>query len=206
EYGCHGMRCAAGRELMYFDRGGNAYPCPRSNVTAAARIGHYADEDFGARGDETNRALDAAMTVPAECGRCPAQGVCDYGCHAFNVAEGGFFAVNCDASKEVYGWVVEHLEVAARVFLNDRWRDSVRATGDTGAVRSGVELPSSLVWGLAEQLRLGLARFLARPHLDAAVLARRFRPQGEIIPLTVVEAPSAAAARCAVTVGERRSG
>jgi uncharacterized protein len=206
EYGCHGMRCAAGRELMYFDRGGNAYPCPRSNVTAGARIGHYADADFGTRWDEANRALDQAMAVPDECGRCPAQVVCDYGCHAFNVAEGGFFAVTCDASKEVYGWVVEHLEDAARIFLNDRWRDSVRATGDTGAVRSGVDLPPALVRGLAEQLRLGLARFLARPAVDAAVLTRRSWSRAEIIPLTVVEAPSAAAARSAVTVRERRSG
>jgi uncharacterized protein len=206
EYGCHAMRCAAGRGLMYFDRGGNAYPCPRSNVTAAARIGHYAAADFGARWDETIRALDLAMAVPEECGRCPAQVVCDYGCHAFNVAEGGFFAVNCDASKEVYGWVVEHLEKAARIFLYDRWRDSLKATGNTSVVRDGVELPPALVRELAEQLRVGLALFLAQSHLDAGVLTRRTQPRMEIIPLTVVQAPAAAVPSRAVVTTERRSG
>jgi uncharacterized protein len=206
EYGCHGMRCAAGRELMYFDRGGNAYPCPRSNVRSEARISHFAAADFAARWDETARALDLAMVTPDECGRCPAQLVCDYGCHAFNVAEGGFFAVDCDASKEFYGWVMDHLEDAARVFLYDAWRQLLVAEGNTTAVHGGVELPPDRVRELTAYLRAGLAQFLARPHLDRAVLARRFGRSEPIIPLTLIEAPRPAEARGTAHPSEWRCG
>jgi len=85
---CCAMRCPAGSELVYFDQQGDAYPCPRSNVTSDARIAHLDDPDFDVRWDGVIEALDAAMAVPAECASCPAQLACDYGCHAFNRAEG----------------------------------------------------------------------------------------------------------------------
>jgi uncharacterized protein len=187
--GCCASRCTAGRGLAYFDQRGNAYPCPRSNVTPQARIGHYADEDFDARWHETERELDAAMSIPSECRRCPAQLVCDYGCHAFNVADGNFFEVNCDATKDYFGWLQGRLDDVARIFLYIRWRERLEASDDHGALRGGVDLPARLVSGLADRLRRRLADRLSSPELSAETLERRYGWRDALVPVGALTRP-----------------
>jgi radical SAM protein with 4Fe4S-binding SPASM domain len=188
---CCDMRCGAGRQLMYFDQKGHAYPCPRANVTATARIGHYADKHFERQWDETIRQLDAAMTVPLECRQCPAQFVCDYGCHAFNVAHGNFFEVNCDATKDYFHWIKTHLEEVARIFLYNVWREQLKVVDDYEALQGGVDVPTHLVIDLAEQLRQRLAERLARQDLVPEILERRYGWRDDRIPLTVIDRPRA---------------
>lgn len=187
--GCCAMRCPAGTELLYFDRQGDAYPCPRSTVTPDARVAHYADADFDARWESAIDALDADMAVPDSCARCPAQLVCDYGCQAFNVAEGNFFEVNCDASKTYFGWVSEHLEPVARVFLLNQRREQLRAAGDRGAVRRGIELPGGLVRKLTERLEQRLAEHLIGPAVEPGLLERRFGWSDELVPRLAITRP-----------------
>jgi uncharacterized protein len=195
--GCCDMRCPAGSELVYFDHDGEAYPCPRANVTPDARIGHYADPDFDVRWNGVIHRLDAAMAVPDACARCPAQLVCDYGCHAFNHAEGNFFEVNCDASKDYFRWIEGHLEEVARVFLLMQWRAHQKALGDRAAVTAGTEVPDKLVRGLADRLDARLAEHLASPALDVAALDERYGWRTELVPQLEVKRPrvSAVAAR-----------
>ncbi|HYO32584.1 MAG TPA: radical SAM protein [Nocardioidaceae bacterium] len=181
--GCCAMRCPAGTELMYFDRRGDAYPCPRSTVTPEARAAHAAAADFDTRWEEALQGLDAHMKVPEGCARCPAQLVCDYGCHAFNVAEGNYFEVNCDASKTFLTWASEHLEAVARVFLLGRWRDQQRAAGDREAVRGGVALPDQHVNILTGRLHGALAKHLATPGVDIESLGHRYGWHDNLVPL-----------------------
>lgn len=93
--------------------------------------------------------------------------------------------------------MADHLEDAARIFLYDTWRESLKATGNYDAVQEGVDLPPTDVHGLTEYLRRGLAGFLAQPELDAATLTRRSRSRSDIIPLALIERPSAASRRAA---------
>jgi radical SAM protein with 4Fe4S-binding SPASM domain len=188
-HGCGAARCAAGRELLYFDQKGNAYPCPRSNVTQGARIANFADDDFLARWEETAHGLDDAMAVPADCRRCPAQLVCDYGCHAFNFAEGNFFEVNCDATKEVFGWLADRLDDVSRVFLYAQWRHGLREAGDIEAIRQGIDLPESAVAKLAGLLRKRLAARLAQPELEGEILERRYGWRDALVPLAALTRP-----------------
>jgi uncharacterized protein len=187
--GCCAMRCPAGRELIYFDREGNSYPCPRANVTPEARIGHYAAPDFEAQWDAAINALDDAMDVPPECRACPAQIACDYGCHAFNVAGGNFFEVNCDASKDYFRLLTTHLEETARLFLLISWREQRKARGDYSAVRAGVDVPNQLVDDLATQLRLRLDRYMTDPGRDGRLLDRRYGWRGDQVPVAVLDRP-----------------
>jgi radical SAM protein with 4Fe4S-binding SPASM domain len=184
---CCDMRCGAGRQLMYFDQKGQAYPCPRANVTANARIGHYADDEFGRRWDETIRDLDASMAIPAECRLCPAQLVCDYGCHAFNVARGNFFEVNCDATKDYFRWVEARLDDVARIFLYNVWREQLKAVDAYEALQGGVDLPSDRVGDLAAELRRRLARRLSGPDIVPEVLTRRYGWRDDRVPDPGVE-------------------
>lgn len=184
--GCCAMRCPAGRELMYFDQQGHGYACPRANVTAEARIGHYGAPDFEVQWDAAIHDLDAAMTVPVECRRCPAQLICDYGCHAFNNAQGNFFEVNCDATKDYFTWVTSHLENTARIFLLTSWREQQKALDDYESVRRGVDLPPVLVDNLTAQLRDRLADRLTQPELNASVLDQRYGWQDERVPVAVL--------------------
>jgi uncharacterized protein len=181
--GCCAMRCPAGTELMYFDRRGDAYPCPRSTVTSQARVAHVADPDFDERWDAALGGLDAAMQVPDGCAGCPAQLVCDFGCHAFNVAEGNFFEVNCDASKTFFGWARDHLETVARVFLLGRVREQQRASGDREAVRRGTTLSVAQVSALASQLERGLTAHLAAPGVEPGRLGQRYGWRDDLVPL-----------------------
>lgn len=187
--GCCEMRCTAGRGLVYFDQKGMAYPCPRSNVTAGARIAHFADPDFDARWDETARELDAAMETPEDCRRCPAQFICDYGCHAFNVAQGNFFEVNCDATKEFFGHFAGRLEDVARLYYYVTWRERLRAADDYEAALRGTDVPADYVRELSEQLRAGLAGRLARPGLDPALLERRHGWRDALVPVQISRRP-----------------
>jgi len=181
--GCCAMRCPAGTELMYFDRRGDAYPCPRSTVTPEARVAHVADPEFDELWDAALDRLDAKMKVPESCTGCPAQVACDYGCHAFNVAEGNFFEVNCDASKTFFGWAQDHLDTVARVFLLGRVREQHRATGDREAVRQGVTLPAAQVAALTSQLERGLTAHLATPGIDPSRLEQRYGWRDDLVPL-----------------------
>lgn len=181
-HGCCAARCPAGSELIYFDRRGDAYPCPRSTVTPAARTAHASDDDFERRWQEMLAGLDDAMAVPDECASCPAQVVCDYGCHAFNIAEGNFFEVNCDASKTVYGWASEHLEMVARFYLLAQWRTQQRVSGGYLASRAGVDLPARQVTALTTSLERALDRHRAAPGLDPGGLDRRYGWRADLVP------------------------
>lgn len=185
--GCGSARCAAGRALLYFDRSGTAYPCPRSTVTPDAAIGGYADAGFGARWDSAARELDEAMPVPSGCAACPAQLVCDYGCHAFNVARGNFFEVNCDATKEHFEWLTGRLDDVARIFLYTRWRKQMREGGDLDGIRGGVDLPAGEVGKLAALLGERLVERTAA--LDASALDHRHGWREDRVPLTAVTRP-----------------
>jgi uncharacterized protein len=179
---CCSMRCAAGRQLLYFDQKGNAYPCPRANVTADALIEHFAAEDFEGRWDATIRQLDLAMRPPPTCARCPAQAVCDYGCHAFNVAGGNFFEVNCDATKDYFGWLIEHPELVARVLAYVRWRDALRSARGRDHLAQGVDLPPAYVAALTRELRERLAGWLSREDLDPGILSSRYGWREDLVP------------------------
>lgn len=187
--GCCAMRCPAGTELMYFDRKGGAYPCPRSNVTATAKVADYADTDFDERWDEMLLELDAAMEVPSACAACPANVVCDYGCHAFNVAEGNFFEVNCDASKAFFGWIMGHPEQVARVFLLSRRRAEQRARADTDPAHRATALSSAVVSALAGDIGTRLLQHLARPDIDPDVLHQRFGWNDDRVPRLAITRP-----------------
>lgn len=197
--GCCAMRCPAGRELMYFDQQGHAYACPRANVTAEARIGHVADQDFAQRWEGAIRGLDAAMVVPPMCAACPAQLICDYGCHAFNVAQGNFFEVNCDATKMYFQFLMAHLDDVARLFLLTSWRAQLKATGDYASLQVGVDPPPHLVGDLAGQLRQKLADRLARQDLVPAILERRYGWRDNLVPLTIPSRPRVGARRVRAT-------
>lgn len=181
--GCCAMRCPAGNELMYVDRRGDAYPCPRSTVTSQARVAHVMDADFDERWDGVGEDLDARMTVPDGCATCPARLVCDYGCHAFNVAEGNFFEVNCDASKSFFTWITAHLDLAARVLLLGQWRERQRAARDRDAVRRGVVLPPAQVRAVTSSLQRALDGHLSDPDLDLGGLERRYGWRDDRVPL-----------------------
>ncbi len=181
-HGCCAVRCPAGTELIYFDRRGDAYPCPRSTVTPAARTAHAADDDFERRWEEMLAGLDARMAVPDACQSCPAQVICDYGCHAFNIAEGNFFEVNCDASKTFYGWAAGHLEVVSRFYLLSQWRARQRATGGYPASRAGITPPVRQISALAASLERALDRHRTAPGLDPDALNRRYGWREELVP------------------------
>jgi uncharacterized protein len=193
--GCCAMRCPAGTELLYFDRKGGAYPCPRTNVTATARVAGYADADFDERWDEMLLGLDAAMEVPAACAACPANVVCDYGCHAFNVAEGNFFEVNCDATKTFFSWIVEHPEQVARVFLLSRRRAEQRARADWDPMLRSAPLPGAAVSALASDIGARLIEHLARPDIDLDALGQRFGWNDDRVPRLAITHPRRGAAR-----------
>lgn len=184
--GCCAVRCPAGTELMYVDRRGEAYACPRSTVNPEARVAHVSDVDFDERWDVALGGLDTDMQVPGPCAGCPAQLVCDYGCHAFNVAEGNFFEVNCDASKSLFGWARDHLDTVARVFLLGRIREQQRAAGDRDAVRRGVSLQSAQVSALAVQMERALGAHLAGPGVDTDRLGERYGWRDDVVPLLQV--------------------
>jgi hypothetical protein len=123
------------------------------------------------------------MQVPDGCASCPAQLVCDYGCHAFNEAEGNFFEVNCDASKTFFGWARDHLEAVARVFLLGQVRERQRAVGDRDAVRRGITVPDSQVSALAAVLERGLTAYLASPAVDTSGLDQRYGWRDDLVPM-----------------------
>ena len=187
--GCCAMRCAAGRELLYFDRTGNAYPCPRSNVTPQARIGNVTEPGFDRAWQRARVDLDLAMAPPAECTGCPAQLVCDYGCHAFNTARGNYFEVNCDSTKDYFTHLAERPELTARIYLLRSWRQARRREDDHAAVRAGVDPPAELVEALAERLRTALADRLARPGWDPEALSRRYGWRSTEVPLLPLDRP-----------------
>ena len=191
--GCCDIRCPAGRRLMYFDQRGNAYPCPRANVTPKARIGHYADTDFAERWDEAIQRLDKAMTVPHECRACPAQIICDYGCHAFNNAQGNFFEVNCDATKNLYAWVAANLHDVARVFLLGAFRVQLKVEDDHDALKGGVDVPPRLIRQLTGQLERRLTERLDRGDLAPEVLERRYGWREDLVPIAVIDRPRVSA-------------
>lgn len=188
-YGCCDMRCPAGRHLIYFDQRGYAYPCPRANVTTEARIGHYSAENFEHRWDEAIRQLDEAMTIPSECRQCPAQLMCDYGCHAFNIAQGNFFEVNCDATKDYFRWVATHLEDLARIYICLAWRERLKTTDDYEVLQQGVDVPPHLISKLVEQLHQRLDERMAQQDLTPEILERRYGWRDELVPLTVLDPP-----------------
>ncbi|MGY1707508.1 radical SAM protein [Geodermatophilus sp. SYSU D00697] len=204
QQGCCALRCPAGRELVYFDRQGNAYPCPRANVTPSARIGHVSDLDFELRWEDAARALDLAMQAPQECRACPAQVVCDYGCHAFNQARGNFFEVNCDATKDYYRYLRSHLEETARLFLLVSWREQQKAHGRYEAVRAGIDLPEAAVIELATELDRRLDERAAAPGIDPEVLDRRYGWRRTEVPLAVLDRPRVDGRRSRRTRAEGR--
>jgi uncharacterized protein len=183
---CCDMRCSAGRQLIYFDQKGNAYPCPRANVSVEAWIGNLADPDFDYRWDRMAELLDASMAIPTECQQCPAQLICDYGCHAFNTAQGNFFEVNCDGTKEYFNWISDHLEEMARILLYIAWRERLKMTSKYSALRAGIALSQRLVDQLAGQLRHSLAQRLAGPDLVSDILGRRYGWRSDLVPMATV--------------------
>lgn len=187
--GCCAMRCPAGRELLYFDRAGHAYPCPRSNVTEISRIGHVDDLDFDTAWAGSAAALDEAMRVPDECRACPAQLACDYGCHAFNTARGNFFEVNCDASKDYHVFLTEHLRETALLYLLVSWRRDRRELDDYAAVVAGTEPPAELVEQLAGRLRAALDARAADPAIDQTALERRYGWRSAEVPVLTLDRP-----------------
>lgn len=197
-HGCCAMRCPAGRDLLYFDQSGYAYPCPRANVTPTARIAHWTDDDFFGRWDGAARELDRLMEIPPECGRCPAQLVCDFGCHAFNVGPGNFFEVNCDATKDYFPWVADRLEDVARIHFYVQWRTWLKTQDfETGykALQRGVDPPAGLVEDLAAKLRRRLDERLSEPDLVMDVLEQRYGWRDgclPIAPLGLLYAPAGA--------------
>jgi radical SAM protein with 4Fe4S-binding SPASM domain len=188
--GCWDMRCPAGEQLMYFDQKGNAYPCPRANVTAEASIGHYAAEDFERLWDEKLQQLDAAMTTAPECKQCPAQFVCDYGCHAFNVGPGNFFEVNCDGTKDYYQWITAHLEDVARIFFYVARRAQLKARDIDAytSLRQGMDMLPDVVSNLAEQIRQRIDKKLSQSNLKLEFLEQRYNKRIDTSSLEVIEA------------------
>ncbi len=187
--GCCAIRCPAGRELLYFDQNGDSYPCPRANVTPQARIAHYADPDVLERWGAAGRALDTAMQIPLTCAECPAQVVCDYGCHAFNVAQGNFFEVNCDATKDFFEYLRTQLDDAARVLFFVLWREQQKTLDNYEAVRQGVDVPPDVLADLTANLGDRLARQVQRPGLNLALLERRYGWREDLIPVAVIDRP-----------------
>jgi uncharacterized protein len=191
--GCCDIRCSAGRQLMYFDQRGNAYPCPRANVTPEAMIGNAFAPDFLARWEAAVRRLDTAMAVADECRSCPAQIVCDYGCHAWNVAPGNFFEVNCDATKDFYAYAIECLDEAARVFVYDAWRERLSDEERMAAIEQGLDLAPRFVANLAAQLSQKLDQRRERAAWQPALLGRRFGWRDEVIPVATITRPRVSA-------------
>ncbi len=191
--GCCAIRCPAGRELLYFDQKGDSYPCPRANVTPQARIAHYGDHDVLERWRTAARALDAEMAVPPACAQCPGQIVCDYGCHAFNVAQGNFFEVNCDATKEFFVWLETRLDDAARILFFVVWRERQKALDDYDAVRRGVDVPLEALAELSAHLEDRLAEHLGRSDLNLALLEQRYGWREELIPVAIIDRPRVSA-------------
>lgn len=191
--GCCAMRCPAGRELLYFDQKGDSYPCPRANVTPQARIGHYADSDVLERWGVSGRTLDTAMEIPPTCASCPAQVVCDYGCHAFNVAKGNFFEVNCDATKDFFGYLGTRPDDAARVLFFVLWREQQKTLDNYEAVREGVGVPPDVLADLTASLGDRLAEHVQRPDLRLALLERRYGWREDLIPVAVIDRPRVSA-------------
>jgi hypothetical protein len=121
------------------------------------------------------------MAIPSVCHACPAQLICDYGCHAFNIAKGNFFEVNCDASKDYFRWVTTHLEDAARIYFYIIWRERLKRGSNYEAVRGGTAVPLNLVTTLAEQLRRRLEDRLAQRDLERELLDQRYGWRDDLI-------------------------
>lgn len=172
-HGCAAMRCPAGRGLLYFDQRGNAYPCPRANVTPEARLGNFSEEAFAAQWDNTIRQLDADMSPPQDCLRCPARIVCDYGCHPFNNSNRSFFEVNCDATKDFYTWLTKRLGDVAKIYVLMKWRTELKSNDDYAALKTGFEPSPALISALTGQLTAALHAWRAR-HCDESILEKRF--------------------------------
>jgi hypothetical protein len=133
------------------------------------------------------------MTVADECRRCPAQIVCDYGCHAWNVAPGNFFEVNCDATKDFYAYASERLDEAARVFVYDAWRERLSDEKRTAEFEQGLDLSPRFVANLAAQLSEKLEQRRQRAPWQPALLARRFGWRDEVIPAATITRPRVSA-------------
>lgn len=187
-YGCCDMRCSAGHQLMYFDQKGNAYPCPRANVASEAQIGHYADHNFENLWNKAIQQLDTVMAdIPSLCLRCPAQFACDYGCHAFNTAQGKFFEVNCDATKEYFQWLTSNFEGVTRVFFYTVWREQLKASDNYTGLQKGVDVLPEVASNLAVQLRQKLSEQMIQQDLMPETLKKRYSVQSEEIHLTLAE-------------------
>lgn len=179
--GCCDMRCSAGSSLLYFDQKGNAYPCPRANVTLEAKIANVWDADFQARWDHAAQQLDSAMKIPEQCGKCPAQFICDYGCHAYNNANSHFFEVNCDASKDFFAWAAgTRLEDLTRLYYYVAWREGLTSSNKHEMLMQGTTVPDDFVRRMSSELRVHLGRRLARNTIDMDLLRSRYAPACEL--------------------------
>jgi|694.fasta_scaffold74559_3 uncharacterized protein len=163
--GCNDIRCPAGSSLLYFDQSGNAYPCPRSNTSVNGSFAHIHDDLFFKHWEHEITRLDKAMKdFNDECLNCPAQLVCDYGCHAFNISQDNFFLTNCKASKIAYAKLSDYLESVATVFYLTLWRDSIRGNqSGPNSIEAGFRPDSKLVADLTCKLK-------ASPRLEVPYL------------------------------------
>jgi hypothetical protein len=115
------------------------------------------------------------MEIPEQCGKCPAQFICDYGCHAFNNARSGFFEVNCDATKDFFAWAASmRLEELTKLYYYAAWRDGLNSSDAHETLRQGTTVPGDFVRRLSSELRVYLGRRLAAKTIEMVLLHSRY--------------------------------
>jgi len=82
-----------------------------------------------------------------------------------------------------FGWIMEHPEQLARVFLLSQRRAEQRARADWDPARRAAPLPSAAVSALAGDIGTRFLEHLARPDLDPDVLHQRFGWNENRVPL-----------------------
>jgi uncharacterized protein len=157
--GCADLRCPAGNELLYFNQTGKAYSCPRSNVIDDSHFASVSNGDFAQKWSQQNDELDEQMTqYNPECKTCPAQVVCDFGCHPFNLANSQYFLSNCLSSKSIWGSIDELLVHFAEIYLYTNWRQQIRlGIPHFSSIDSGLELDPREVQDLSSLIMTRLS-------------------------------------------------
>jgi len=169
---CANAICGAGQRLLYFDRDGNSYPCPRSVVNQANRFGNYHSDNFEQQYDIMLENLPHEMKLRNDCINCPAQIACDFGCHAWN--NGRYFQIVCNSSKELFLWFKSNLDVVAKIYYYTKRRQELEKLGRLEEMKEGVELPETEIQRLIIQLEESLRLHCSRQEILQEVINKRY--------------------------------